>query len=130
MDRTPVSQRVKQQRLGLQVHAMGRALGVDLDHLARTNVLPPNLRESLSVRCMGCLHPHACDSWLARHVETGADATPLYCRNREVVQELAREHGTKGALSAPSLAVVANDNDQVDDAALRAVIRGICSKVA
>lgn len=42
------------------------------------------------LRCSGCSNPDGCDLWLKTHVDTGARATPVMCRNTNVFDHLTK----------------------------------------
>ena len=43
------------------------------------------------LNCTACDHSGACESWLAAHRDSGADAPPPFCRNEDLMLELARD---------------------------------------
>ena len=125
MEKAPTIQREKQNRVSHRVQLMGMALGVNLHQLVRNDELPSDLRESMTVRCMGCLHSEKCDEWLARNA-VGADATPRYCRNAEILHDIASEAGADGAVPLKVQQPVKANVSAIDDVALQAMIRECC----
>ena len=69
------------------VDRMATARGLDLEeHLLRGNLSIPELDDAV-LRCTGCSDPGSCETWLAGQ-GGHAEATPSYCRNAELFEEL------------------------------------------
>ena len=71
------------------VHRMADTLGVDLAEEAMRGRIREEELRSVVYRCMGCAEAGACDHWLDDHAE-GAGAAPDYCRNKSVLDTLAK----------------------------------------
>jgi hypothetical protein len=68
---------------------MADTLGADLETAEAQGQLPPEMREDMLLACTGCADPTACRHWLETH--DTADAAPGYCRNRDILHNLAAE---------------------------------------
>ena len=82
-----------QHRAILRRHAdlvdrMATTQGIDLEETMMAGHLTPGALGDAVTACAGCTAPEACGDWLAAH-ETGAEATPGYCRNADLFAELA-----------------------------------------
>ena len=80
------------QTLDHHADLMGRmaaTLGVDLDEAELRGALVPEQRDDMLFSCTACADPTACGKWL--ETVTVADAPPSYCRNRDVLLDLAAE---------------------------------------
>lgn len=67
---------------------MAATLGADLDEAELRGDLPPEMRSDMLLSCTSCSDPTACAHWLDTHAH--ADAAPDYCRNSEILADLAR----------------------------------------
>jgi len=69
------------------VNRMADALDVDFaEELQRGRLMPQELRSAV-FRCTNCSNPDSCEAWLEAHAD-GADDTPEYCRNRNLMAAL------------------------------------------
>lgn len=66
---------------------MATTLGIDLQEAAIHGDLRIDEIADAVLRCTDCADPLHCDKWLADHPE-GAEGTPDYCRNSELLQGL------------------------------------------
>ncbi len=71
------------------VDRMADALGVDLGEEAMMGRMRPEDLRSAVLRCTGCSHVDACDTWLTAHPD-GATAAPDYCRNKQQLERVGR----------------------------------------
>jgi len=67
---------------------MATTRGIDLEETMMAGQLTPGELGDAVMACTSCSAPEACGKWLAAH-ETGATATPGYCRNADLFAELA-----------------------------------------
>lgn len=74
------------------VDRMATALGVDLEDAALSGAMAMDEIADAVLRCTGCSDPTHCSGWLAEH-GTGAERTPGYCRNKDLLARL-RPAGT------------------------------------
>jgi len=66
---------------------MAQTLGIDLEEAAiRGDLRIDDISEAV-LRCTGCPDPRHCRHWLQDHTE-GATATPDYCSNAALFQQL------------------------------------------
>jgi hypothetical protein len=68
---------------------MTRTLGVDMSDAAGTGRAADATLRSAVISCMGCRKADACGEWLDAHSD-GAGETPDYCRNKAMLDRLAR----------------------------------------
>lgn len=68
---------------------MATTLGADLDDAELRGDLPPEMRDDMLSACTGCADPGACTHWLEEHAQ--AETAPEYCRNRDILRDLAAE---------------------------------------
>ena len=67
---------------------MAETLGVDFAaRIAHDPALVAQYREAV-MRCAHCSHEGECEGWLAGHDH--ADATPDYCRNKDLLEALSK----------------------------------------
>jgi hypothetical protein len=71
------------------VSRMADTVGADLADAAMTGLVQPGEMRSAVMRCTACDEVEACEHWLADHAD-GAAATPDYCRNKAVLDRLAK----------------------------------------
>lgn len=81
-----------QNRTVLRRHArlmdnMAETLGLDLEEAAMRGTLPMEEIADAVLSCTNCSNPGHCETWLTEHAD-GADATPGYCRNKELFADL------------------------------------------
>ena len=75
------------------VDRMAGALGLDLEEVVMRGQLSPDELPEMVMRCTGCATPDGCESWLATGAssnEAPSEATPYYCRNAGVFDDLKR----------------------------------------
>ena len=71
------------------MNRMAKTVHADLDlAVIRADLSAQELRNAI-FSCVGCEGTGACESWLEAHAD-GADDTPAYCRNREMLLRLQR----------------------------------------
>jgi hypothetical protein len=68
---------------------MSDALGVDVVEAAGAGRVADATLRSAVFSCMGCREAGACGDWLDAH-PGGASETPDYCRNKSMLDRLAR----------------------------------------
>ncbi len=66
---------------------MAETLGLDLEEAAMRGTLPMDDIADVVLSCTNCSNPDHCETWLGEHAD-GADATPGYCRNKDLFAEL------------------------------------------
>ena len=67
------------------VNRMADTVGADMGAaLLEGRVTAEDLRGAV-LRCTRCAHVETCVGWLGRNEAAGADATPEYCRNRQLM---------------------------------------------
>lgn len=66
---------------------MADTLGIDLQEAAICGAFPMGDISDAVLRCADCPNPGHCVQWLENHPD-GAQVTPEYCRNQEVLQGL------------------------------------------
>lgn len=69
------------------VDRMAQTLGVDLEEAALAGAMAMDEIAEAVLRCTGCADPAHCDSWLSQQ-RAGADRTPGYCRNKDLMARL------------------------------------------
>ncbi|MCA0995206.1 DUF6455 family protein [Alloyangia pacifica] len=70
------------------VDHMASAVGVDLEEQMMRGKLSFSALEDAVFACTGCTHPDTCEHWIAAQ-KGRAEATPSYCRNADLFQQLA-----------------------------------------
>lgn len=70
------------------VGRMSDTLGADLGAALAEGQLTGEQYRAAVMRCSSCLHESACGAWLKDHA-AGAEATPAYCRNSDLMHRLA-----------------------------------------
>lgn len=71
------------------MHRMADTLGADLSMALVEGRLSPNELRGAVMSCMGCEETGACGQWLDDH-GAGAQETPTYCRNHDMLDRLRR----------------------------------------
>lgn len=71
------------------VGRMADTLGIDFAEALEHGVLTPGGLRGAVINCAGCERTGECAGWLDAH-SNGAEATPSYCRNKMVLNALAR----------------------------------------
>lgn len=66
---------------------MADTLGIDLEEAAICGAFPMGEISEAVLRCTACSNPETCTQWMKQHPD-GAELTPDYCRNREILQAL------------------------------------------
>lgn len=66
---------------------MANTLGIDLEEAAICGAFPMDEIPEAVLQCTQCANPEKCTRWMEQHPD-GAELTPNYCRNREVLQAL------------------------------------------
>ncbi len=79
----------KIDRHSVLVNRMSNTLGADLVGAALDGAAPETVLRSAVFNCMACSDTEACEDWLAGH-EDGAAEAPDYCRNKAILDRLAR----------------------------------------
>lgn len=74
------------------VARMASALGADIEASVQSGEMLPEEYDLRVFDCLGCGNPKGCEAWLERQeaAEKVAPAAPGYCRNKDVLEELAR----------------------------------------
>ena len=68
---------------------MAETLGVDFaEKIAKDPNMVATYRDAV-MRCTHCKHDGECKGWMADHAH--ADTTPDYCRNKDLLEQLASE---------------------------------------
>ena len=67
---------------------VANAVGIDLDEAVQRGELTEEMVRDGVLACVGCSQPGDCADWIADHKD-GADETPAYCRNRNLLDLLA-----------------------------------------
>lgn len=70
------------------VHRMAERLGIDLVEATQRGEVSEEALRSVVLTCTGCHQTGDCESWLAEH-SGGANETPDYCRNKDLLNRLA-----------------------------------------
>ena len=68
------------------VRRMAGRAGVDLDLAQQCGAVAPGEVRAAVHACLGCLHPGDC----AARLDTGTPGVPDYCRNADMLDDLAR----------------------------------------
>lgn len=70
---------------------MGRTVGVDFGRaIAEARLSPQELRTAV-LACAACDRAGACDRWIGRQADDGADRAPAWCINSDLMAELAEK---------------------------------------
>jgi hypothetical protein len=77
------------ERHGDLMAHMATKVGADLDEAELRGELAPELRQDMLLSCTACSNPTACAKWLDEAAE--GSAPPAYCRNRDILLDLAAE---------------------------------------
>jgi len=80
------------ERIERHSSLMGRmadTVGADLADLATVSPRGDTAIRRAVVACMGCAEADTCETWLEEH-SAGAAQTPDYCRNKAMLDRLAR----------------------------------------
>ncbi len=70
------------------LNRMAETVGADLGEALLTGALTGEELRSAVVNCCACDGAGACPDWLAEHPE-GATTAPVWCRNRDLLADLA-----------------------------------------
>lgn len=72
------------------IGTMAETVHVDLTEALATGRLSGQELRNAVVACMGCAGVCECSDWLASH-QDGAESTPAYCRNADLMARLQAE---------------------------------------
>lgn len=78
----------KLDRHGTLVRRMADTVEADLAEAIMDGSLSAEGLRSAVLRCITCEAADQCETWLAEHRETLAEATPDYCRNADMFERL------------------------------------------
>ncbi len=70
------------------VDRMTEVLNIDLVEAAQRGEMAEEAVRGVVYTCAGCTRTVACADWMESHAD-GADETPDYCRNKQVLNGLA-----------------------------------------
>lgn len=70
------------------VARMAAAQGVDLEEAALRGQIDPEALHDVVLSCTSCTDPADCTHWLEAH-QDGDKGTPGYCRNADLMAQLA-----------------------------------------